>query len=76
MDHTRLYNIIDLYYARPRSDNYHTQNVVCKECLCYKNDEYDNDFSHDGVASTNEDEGFPIAYMLCPKGNERAAEIE
>jgi len=37
---------------------YHTQNVVCKECLCYRKEENNNDLFHDdGVASTNEDEG-------------------
>jgi len=43
--------------VKGRGLDYHTPNIVCKECLCYKNDKDTNVFRDGGVASTNEDEG-------------------
>jgi len=40
-----------------RGLGYRTQNLACKECLCYKNEKDVNVFRYGGVASTNKDEG-------------------
>jgi len=43
--------------VKGRGLDYRTRNLVCKECLCYKDDKGINVFRDGGVASTNEDEG-------------------